>query len=170
MFASVQSVELKIARDRVVLWNWKFMQNFSPHDCWRGNEAASSPKPHLFSRLASINAIILVATAEASGISKSGHRDLEDRTAMIDKSNIKGQDIKELGDRKMWTPRHFGNRGIGNRLPSPTSPLNLLIPLTAIPKIAQKHSRRGLLPCVVFLKVGRWVETHRSVRTQKGDK
>ena len=70
----------------------------------------------------------------------------------------------------MVTWEHSGNRGMRNRLPSAGALVNSLIPLTRIPETARKSSGGKHLPCVVFLKVGRWVKIHRSVQTEKGDK
>jgi hypothetical protein len=56
----------------------------------------------------------------------------------------------------MMTPRQSGNRGIGNPLALPAALVKPLIPFARIPKSAQKDSLHSHLPCVIFLKVGRW--------------
>jgi len=56
----------------------------------------------------------------------------------------------------MMTSGPSGNRGIANRLAQGASLVNSLITLARIPAIAQKSSGSRHLPCVVFLKVGRW--------------
>jgi hypothetical protein len=59
----------------------------------------------------------------------------------------------------MAAPRHSGNRSTGNPLSECASLVNSLIPLTGISQIGQKYSQHGHLPCVIFLKVARWVKT-----------
>jgi len=61
---------------------------------------------------------------------------------------------REIG--KMWTSGPSGNRGIANRRAQRAALVNSLITLARIPAIAQKSSGSRHLPCVVFLKVGRW--------------
>jgi hypothetical protein len=58
----------------------------------------------------------------------------------------------------MLTPRRSGNRETGNLLAAPAALVNSLIPFTRISEMAQKYSQRGGLPCVIFLKVARWVK------------
>jgi hypothetical protein len=59
----------------------------------------------------------------------------------------------------MLTPRRSGNRDTGNLPAAPASMVKPLIPLSRTPAIARKSSGGSHLPCVVFLEVGRWVET-----------
>jgi hypothetical protein len=59
------------------------------------------------------------------------------------------------------TPRHSGNRDIGNLPAMPRALVKAflvkpLIPLSIISKMAQEHSHDGRLPCVIFLNIGRW--------------
>jgi len=90
------------------------------------------------------------------------HGDDADRMPEMRRSGHTGQE-----QWKMLTPRHSGNRGIGNLLEVPAALVNPLIPFGRSSKIAQKYSQPGSLPCVIFLKVAGWLETDPSKKREK---
>ena len=60
----------------------------------------------------------------------------------------------------MATPRHSGNRDIGNLRRQPASLVKPLIPLAIISVMARKDCHSACLPRVIFFNSRKMAETH----------